>query len=160
MEYSLDFSERLIDAANTFVTEETRDEEGGRAVLYLSMLSCEITLKALLEKAGFTISDIKRRSHDFNGLMEDICTCELTNSHIGNSKRLSASRLLSQEVVMNTNNGTVGTLLQAELDGASKYPNDIRYGDLVTHYPPLVMFECARVVSQWARDHISEIKRK
>lgn len=160
MEYSLEFGKRLIEAAKSFVITEETDDEAGRAVLYLSLLSCEITLKALLEKAGFTIGELKSRSHDLKGLLTDICFCELAGSGIGNSKPFSASRLLSQEVIKNTGNGTVGALLEAETLGASKYPNDIRYGDLIKHFPPLVMLECATVVSRWAEQNINLIKRK
>lgn len=161
MEYSLEFGKRLIDAAKSFVTDDTANDEAGCAVLlYMSLLSCEITLKALLEKAGFAIKELKSRSHDLSGLLTDICFCELAGSGIGNSKPFPASRLLSQAVIKNTANGTVGALLEAESLGASKYPNDIRYGDLITHFPPLVMLECATVVSRWAEENINSIKRK
>ena len=77
MEYSLEFSQRLIEAANSFVDKEKAKDETGRAVVYLSLLSCEISLKALLEKAGYTIKEIKARSHDFSGLIKDLCFCDL-----------------------------------------------------------------------------------
>ena len=160
MEYSLEFGKRLIDAAKSFVIKEKVNDETGRAVLYLSLLSCEITLKALLEKAGFTTRELKNRSHDLRGLIKDICFCELAGTGTGNSKPFSASKLLSQEVIKNTANRTVGALLDAESLGASKYPNDIRYGDLITHFPPLVMLDCASVVSRWADENINSIKRK
>lgn len=160
MEYSIEFGKRLIDASKSFITTGQANEESGRAMLYLSLLSCEITLKALLEKAGFTIKELKSRSHDLKGLLTDICFCELTGSGIGSSKPFSASKLLSQEVIKNTYNGTVGALLEAEATGASKYPNDIRYGDLVKHFPPMVMLECAIVVSRWAEENINSIKLK
>jgi len=160
MEYSLEFSERLIDAANSLVRDADGKDEAGRAVLYLSLLSCEISLKALLERAGYTVKELIKRSHDLKGLLHDICFCELAGTGIGNSKPFRASRLLSQEVIENTYNGTVGALLHAEEKGASKYPNDIRYGDLVTHFPPLVMLKCASVVQRWARDNIDIIRRR
>ena len=160
MKYSIEFGERLIEAADSFVTEKNPSDEVGRAVLYLSLLSCEISLKALLEKAGFSVKELKKRSHDLSGLVKDICCCELTGTGIGNSKPFSASRLLSEEVVPNTTNGTVGTLLNAESVGASKYPNEIRYGELITHFQPLVMLSCAKVLSKWAKENISCIKGK
>lgn len=159
MEYDLDFAERLIEAANSFVVSDCDENEAGRAVLYLSLLSCEISLKALLEKAGFTVPDLIKRSHDLRGLLHDICSCELSGTGVGNSKPFSASRLLSQTVVKNVNNGTVGALLNAEAVGASKYPTDIRYGDLVTHFPPVVMLRCASVIQGWARENFDIIRR-
>lgn len=159
MEYSLDFAERLIEAAESFVGKENSNDEAGRTILYLSLLSCEISLKALLEKAGFSVKELKKRSHDLRGLTKDICCCELTGTGIGDSKPFFASRLLAQMVVPNTANGTVGTLLDGECVEASKYPNEIRYGELITHFHPLVMLDCAKVLAKWAADNINCIKR-
>jgi hypothetical protein len=36
------------------------EDEAGRAVLYLSLLSCEISLKAILEEAGYSIRELKK----------------------------------------------------------------------------------------------------
>lgn len=160
MEYSIEFGERLIEAADSFVSDARPGDEVGRTVLYLSLLSCEITLKALLEKAGFSVEELKKRSHNLCGLVKDICCCELTGTGIGNSKLFSASKLLAQQVVINTSNGTVGTLLSAESVGASKYPNEIRYGELINHFQPLDMLSCAKVLSEWAKENMSCIKRK
>jgi hypothetical protein len=88
MEYSLDFSERLIDAARSFSRKKNIDGETGRAILYLSLLSCEISLKALLEQAGFPLKKIKKRSHDFGGLIKDLCFCDLVGTGIKGSKPL------------------------------------------------------------------------
>jgi len=159
MAYSLEFSKRLLEAARALAEEASGKNEAGRAVLYLSLLSCEITLKALLEKAGFSVKHLKKRSHDLRGLLKDICHCELTGTGIGNSKPFRASRLLARAVILNTFNGTVGALLHAEDLGVSKYPSDIRYGDLISHFPPMVMLECASVLLSWAEDNIGMIKR-
>jgi len=159
MEYSLEFSERLIDAGNSIARAAEGKDDAGRAALYLSLLSCEVSLKALLERAGFTVRELRKRSHDLKGLLQDICSCELAGTGISGSKPFRASRLLSQEVIENTSNGTVGALLHAEEVGASKYPNDIRYGDLVTHFPPLVMLKCASILHGWAKDNIDIIRR-
>ncbi len=160
MEYNLDFAKRLIEAAESFTNDENENDEGGRAILYLSLLSCEITIKALLEKAGFSVRELTKRSHDFKGLLKDICSCELSGTGIGNSKPFSASRLLAQVVVPDTGNGTVGTLLSTEDSNASKYPNEIRYGELITHFHPFHILNCAKVVAEWAEENISCIKRK
>jgi len=156
MEYNIEFSERLIEAADSFITDNNSSDEVSRTVLYLSLLSCEISLKALLEKAGFSVKELKKRSHDISGLAKDICFCELMDTEIGNSKPLSASNLLSK----GTDNSTVGVLLNAENIGASKYPNEIRYGELITHFKPLEMLSCAKVLSEWANKNINRIQRK
>ena len=160
MEYSLDFSQRLIDAAKSFIGKDKTDNETARAVLYLSLLSCEISLKALLERAGYDIKDLIKRSHNFNGLVEDLCHCDLQGTGIGGSKPFSAAELLSQEVDPKIDNGTVGALLMGEEQGASKYPNEIRYGELIRHFPPLTMLDCASKVVEWAREHIAIIKKR
>jgi hypothetical protein len=160
MEYSLDFSQRLIDAAKSFIDKDNIADETGRAVLYLSLLSCEISLKALLEQAGYTRKELTKRSHDFSGLVKDLCFCDLMGTGIAGSKPYSAARLLAQVVDSRIGNGTVGALLEAEEHGASKYPKEIRYGELVRHYPPLLMLGCASAICQWARDNIAIIKRR
>ena len=156
MEYSLKFGERLIEAANSFVGSNNSNEEVGRTVLYLSLLSCEITLKSLLENAGYTPKELKKHSHNLRGLVKELCNCQLIGRSVGNSKPLSASRVLSKA----TENSTVGTLLQAETTGASKYPNEIRYGELISHFHPLEMLSCAKVLYEWANKNISCIKKK
>jgi hypothetical protein len=71
-EYSIDFSENLIKAAR-FVLEDGADSvDAKRTVLYLSLLSCEITMKALLERAGKPVKEIKKSWHDLNGLLCDL----------------------------------------------------------------------------------------
>lgn len=156
MTYSIEFGERLIAAADSFIVNNDINDEVGRTVLYLSLLSCEITLKALLLKAGFSVKELTKRSHNLSGLANDICRCELIDTGIGNSKPFSASRLLSK----NTASSTVGTLLHAESVGASKYPQEIRYGELITHFQPIEMLSCAKTLSKWAKDNSSCIKRK
>ena len=160
MEYSLEFSQRLITAARSFGDKEKIDDETGRAVLYLSLLSCEISLKAVLEKAGYTIKELKKRSHDFSGLTKDLCLCDLEGTGIGGSKLFTGARLLSKEVDPNIGNGTVGALLKGKEQGASKYPNEIRYGELIRHFPPVLMLNCASVVCNWCNENISRIKRR
>ena len=159
MEYSLEFSQRLIDAAKSFIGKDKTDDDTCRAVLYLSLLSCEISLKALLEQAGYTTKELKRRSHDLSGLLKDLCFCDLVGTGIAGSKPKTGADLLSEVVDPNIPN-TVGNLLSCEEQGASKYPNEIRYGELIQHFPPLLMLDCASKVCEWARDNIAIIKRR
>ena len=160
MEYSLEFSQRLIDAARSFVDQDKVGDEAGRAVLYLSLLSCEISLKALLEQAGYTTNELKKRSHNLSELCKDLCFCELVETGKTGSKSFTGARLLSVVVYPDIGNGTVGALLKCEKKGASKYPNEIRYGELVQHYPPMLMLNCASKVCEWAKVNIYKIKKK
>ncbi|SBS29042.1 hypothetical protein MAQ5080_01270 [Marinomonas aquimarina] len=147
MEYSLEFSERLIESADALFHVSPVKNEAGRAILYLSCLSCEISLKALLESCGYSPSELKRHSHKLDKLLNVIGTCKF----IGTDKRATSIR--SKEVVPNTANGTVGTLLDSSLAGGSVYPNEIRYGEVVTHFPPEAMLNCAKVVNNWCKEH-------
>lgn len=160
MEYNLQFSKRLIDAAKSFLDNDQISDETGRAILYLSLLSCEISLKALLEQAGYTITELKKRSHDLHGLVKDLCLCDIVGTGIDGSKPYTGAKLLSQIVDPCIGNGTVGALLKCEEQGASKYPNEIRYGDLVKHFPPMLMLDCASIVCDWSERNIFRIRKR
>jgi len=160
VEYNLQFSRRLIDAARSFLDGDKVNDETGRVILYLSLLSCEISLKALLEQAGYTIKELKKRSHDFQGLVKDLCLCDIVGTGIDGSKPYTGAELLSQIVDPGIGNGTVGALLMCEEQGASKYPNEIRYGDIVQHFPPMLMLDCASKVCEWSEKNIFRIKRR
>lgn len=54
---------------------------------------------------------------------------------------------------------TVGRLLDAEREGASKYPNSIRYGDLIKHYESAHMLQCAKAVAEWVRENSGTIRK-
>ena len=160
MVYSIEFSSRLIEAAKS-LEADYESEESDRAILYLSMLSCEIILKALLEKSGFSVNDITNRSHDLKGLLIDIGKCEVEFSiSNGCMKWRSASCIKSEIVDKSKANATIGTLLGAEELGASKYPSEIRYGELIKHFPSKLMLQCAIKVLEWANLHRNVIRIK
>jgi hypothetical protein len=117
-------------------------------------------IKTILENAGYTIEELKKRSHDFSGLIKDLCLCDLVGTGIPGSKSYTGARLLSKVVDQNIGNGTVGALLKGEEQGASKYPNEVRYGELVRHFPPMLMLNCASVVCKWCKENISITKRR
>lgn len=147
MEYSLEFAERLIESAEMLFHHSTEKDEAGRAILYLCCLSCEISLKAVLESSGYTVAELIKRSHKLDELLNDIGSCTIQGS------KQRATTIRSKVVVPNTTNGTVGTLLASDLAGGSVYPNQIRYGEVVKHYPPEAMLNCAKIVSDWCNEH-------
>jgi hypothetical protein len=151
--YSYEFAKRLIEAAESMFHEGAKKEEAGRTVLYLSCLSCEISLKALLERTGYTPKELKKLSHNLSSLLAEISSCTIAPS--GNK----ASTLRSKSAVPGTGNGTIGALLESELSGGSVYPNEIRYGDTVRHYPPEAMLSCAKVVRDWCDQHDGKLSR-
>jgi len=161
-EYSLGFSQKLIDAADLLKTNGITDVEAQRAVLYLSCLSIEISLKAIMEEAGITTARLRRLSHNHKNLLEELeskCEVEVEVTP-DNTRWVSASRLRSVTVDSSFSNATVGVLLQAETAGASVYPNQIRYGSSLTHYPAEVMLEVAKKILSWVNEFFTKIKLK
>lgn len=158
-EYNLDFSKKLIDAARVVLNDGIDSFDAQRTVLYLSLLSSEITLKALLEKAGMSIKEIKEHSHNIDSLMVSLGDCEVEED-IGTNvlKWVPASRLRSEVVSTDTGTTTVGKFLSAESCGASKYPNQIRYGNHLVHYPPETALEASAVILSYVRNHWDRVR--
>ena len=157
-EYEIGFSEKLTDAAQFIVKDDLKSVDSIRTVLYLSLLSCEISLKALLERAGIPIKTIRARSHNLKELLNDLGKCKV-QVEIGNKCRwVSASRLRAVTIDKRYANSTVGALLEAECHGASNYPNQIRYGDSLKHYPPEMILKTAKAIILWARKHWDTIR--
>ncbi len=157
-EYHMGFGQKLIEAGNFILKEDSHSADACQAVLYLSLLSCEITLKALLEKAGMQVDIIRKRSHKLHELLLDLGRCKVL-VEIGNTRRwVSASRIRGRVVDKRFANATIGNLLQAESKGASTYPNQIRYGPKRRHYPPRLMLKTAASTMQWAREHWDTIR--
>jgi len=158
-EYNIGFSEKLIDAAVAVAAEDFTDVDAVRTVLYLSSLAPEITLKALLEKAGVPVKDIRARGHSLSGLLADLGKCQIqaevtAGSHIW----VPATRLRSKVVDSRYDDATVGTLLTGEERGTSKYPNELRYGDHFKDYSPELKLRAARAVIDFAKEHWNEIR--
>jgi hypothetical protein len=125
--------------------------------MYLSLLSTEISLKAMLEKAGKPTAEIRQRLHKLAGLLCDLGQCEIEVEVAGAPKFVSASRLRACGLKQGDGEGTVGKVIEAESEGASKYPNNVRYGD-VRHYPAPVVAEMASVVAAFAHKHWKTIR--
>jgi hypothetical protein len=154
-EYSLAFAQALLTAGEAIELRAQASEEEQRAVLYLSLLSCEVTLKALLEKAGYSTPHIRRLSHDLATLLAKTSKCSV----FVNGRWSTAAALLSIVVDARFENATLGHLLNAEHRGASRYPGNIRYGNLVRHFPAPVMQVAAQILLGWAKEHGTNIKK-
>ncbi|MFA1561534.1 hypothetical protein [Aliivibrio fischeri] len=153
MEYSFDFARRMIDSAECLFNSHANKEEAGRAILYLSCLSCEISMKALLEQTGYTVKELRGFSHKLHDLLIEISSCEYRNTGY------RASSIRSKIVIENTANGTVGALLASQVGDTSTYPNEIRYGAVITHFSPEVMLKCAKVVLRWCAENQGNLIR-
>ena len=143
MKYSFEFAKRLIESARFLLENSSQEDEAGRAILYLSCLSCEISLKALLESSGYSPKKLKKYSHRLGDILDEVSSCNMVDTGY------KASSIRSKEVAPNTAYGTVGTCLESDIAGCSVYPNEIRYGEVVAHFPPDVMLNCAQIVNDW-----------
>jgi hypothetical protein len=53
---------------------------------------------------------------------------------------------------------TVGELLEVERQGASQYPNQIRYGEIIYHAPPEMVLNAATLLLRCAREKWDKIR--
>ncbi len=158
-EYDISFGEKLAEVAHLVVADGVYDLEAKRTALYLSLLSCEISLKSMLEQAGIPLSEIRSRSHRLADLLSLLGQCEIEVDVLtGTSEMVSASRLRSYDIQFGESSTTVGNLVDAESLGASQYPNHVRYGDLLQHFPPEVVAKMASRVVEFAREHWDSLR--
>lgn len=159
--YDISFGERLAEVARMVAAEGLVALDAQRTVLYLSLLSAEITLKAMLEHAGKPVSKIRARSHRLAELLFDLGQCEVEIEVVTGTKRyVSASRLRGCLLKHDSGETTVGMVIDAENKGASTYPNEIRYGDVLRHFPAEVVAKMATKVSAFAREHWDSLRIK
>lgn len=160
-EYDVAFGERLAETARMVAAEGLTPLDAQRTVLYLSLLSAEITLKAMLEHAGKPVSEIRARSHRLAELLSDLGQCEVEVEVTPGTKRyVSASRLRGCSLKHGNAESTVGAVIDAESQGASTYPNQVRYGDVLRHFPAEVVAQMAAKVSVFAREHWQSVRIK
>ena len=155
-EYSLEFSEKLIEAARAILPGCEASVESRRAVLYLSLLASEIALKALLEHAGKPIPEIVRCQHRLADLLEETDRCFVNTIIVagGNERRwIPATSIRALAIQAEGEVSTVGAFLNCESRGASQYPNEVRYGTRLVHFPPLAALSAATRINNWANEH-------
>ncbi len=158
-EFNIGFSTHLTQAARFVADQGLDSEDAMRTVLYLSKLACEIVLKALLEKAGRPIAQISCHRHDLAALLIALGKCEVQEEITrGSLSWVPAIRLRGKVVDTQYANATVGHIFRAEELGASKYPNEIRYGDNLRDFPPDLWLKTANTVINWAHDHWERIR--
>jgi hypothetical protein len=93
-EYRIEFGRKLAEVAKFVAADGLEDLDAKRTVLYLSLLSTEISLKAMLEKAGKPVKEIKRARHDLGQLLSDLDHCEIEiGTAPGATRFVPASRL-------------------------------------------------------------------
>ena len=126
-EYDILFGERLAATARLVAAEGGGSLDAQRTVVYLSLLSAEISLKAMLERAGKPVSTIRNRSHRLAELLSDLSQCEVEiELATGTKQYVLATRLRGCTINHGHGAVTVGSVIEAEAQGASTYPNQIR----------------------------------
>lgn len=148
------FSARLIESAEHLLPECYKKPDAGRAVLYYGYLSCELSLKTLLENAGFSPDDLKKCSHNFTDLLILVEACDVPI--LGGKTKKDAS-IRSVCAVPGVYNSTVGDLLDS-LPYANEYPSGIRYANNFDNYDPETMVGCAKGVLNWCRKNFDKLQ--
>lgn len=153
-QYDLDFAAKLAAVATDVDKNDPWAYDARRVTIYLSRLSAEISLKALLEQAGVPLLQIRNRSHDLRGLLKDVCECEVeVETAPGEKQWGSASCVRAAIIDFELVHVPIGEIIDAEEQGCSKYPNQIRYGETVIDFSPLLVSSMATVLAQWAKSH-------
>lgn len=159
-EYDIDFASKLAEVADQVDEKDPWNFDAGRVALYLSRLSAEITMKALLEQAGVPLKQIRARSHDLRGLLTDLCKCEVEIEIAPDlTIWMSASRVRAVSIDLGAAQLPIGVLIDAEDQGASRYPNEIRYGASITDFRPGLICAMALLLAKWGKENWQSIRR-
>ena len=159
--YDLSFAQRFAEVAEATVARGIEDVEGRRVVAYISRVSMELSLKAFLEHVGVPVSDIKKHWHNLRALLEQVDQCEVEiEISPGVLKWLSASRLRAVDVGFLGYSATAGVILEAENQGASVYPNELRYGAIPKDFPAEALAKGALAISNWVEIHWNSARRQ
>lgn len=160
-EYDIDFGKKLAEAARVLLELGVASQEAKRTVVYLSLLSTEISLKAMLEKAGMDPKQIRRRSHRLHDLLKDLCHCEIEIEIAPGSRVfVSAAKICPIPISYEGIETPVGRLICAEQEGASVYPNEVRYGANFRHFPAEVLVGMADATSRFASEYWATLRVK
>jgi HEPN domain-containing protein len=160
-EYDMAFAAKLAKVAEELDEKEPYRYDARRVVVYLSRVSVEISMKALLERAGKSVKEIRARSHDLRGLLADLSECEV-NVELKPNVFIwqSASCVRDVYIDLGLVNIPIGVLIDAEDIGTSAYPNQIRYGETVIDIDPWLLASTAILLADWAIKHQDAIRVK
>jgi hypothetical protein len=157
--FSLGFSEKLIDAAQFILDDEGEEFDKVQTVLYLCHLSCEITLKAILERAGIPMRDIIACSHNFEKMFEPFFTKIEIHKEVGNSifRWVKAGGIGCERTMKGPYEPAIRTMLTNK--NTSQYPSKLRYvEDHISAYPPGELIKAARILLQDAHKYWEHIR--
>lgn len=129
--------------------------EDHQVVAYVSRVSIELSIKALLEKAGVPEKAVRALSHDLPDLLKELDQCKVAVAAM--STPVPASRVRGKEINWAEGVVTLGRIIDAEHAGASTFPNQYRYGPPPTDFPAEVLALAAAVLCAWAEEHWDSI---
>jgi len=158
-EYNLGFSKKVAETARLVADDGIDSFDAVQTIVYLSLLSCEIALKALLEQSGLPVHKIKAHWHNLEALLREVSICEVEADIAGHLKWVPATRIRSITIESEGAESTVGKLLSGETQGASKYSNQIRYGSGFMSFPPDSLVKTAYAVIDFAETHWNTIRQ-
>ncbi len=159
-EYNLGFSKKLAETARLVADDGVDSFDAVQTIVYLSLLSCEISLKALLEQSGLPVNKIKAHWHNLEALLFEVSRCEVeVDIAAGHLKWVPAVRIRAIPIKSGGAESTVGKLLSGETQGASRYPNQIRYGSGFLSFPSDALVKAAYAVGDFAEKHWNTVRQ-
>lgn len=154
-EYNLEFAESMAKASELVLESIAIPEESQRAALYMALVSSEISLKYLLSKTGIKVP----KTHNLEKLLAIVSNCTIEEeTATGTIKRVPAGRIRGVVACGRYNDATLGHLFESEALGASKFPNEIRYGHVLKHFPAEVMQKASMQLISWVRRYEHSIQ--
>lgn len=147
-QYEISFSKNLAEVSAALLKKGLDTPDARRTVIYLSRLAMELTLKALLELAGKPILEIKQHWHDLQSLLADVESYEFEMRPDGQWH--SGAEIRKLKIQYNTHLIDMDAIIEAEKYGASKFPNEVRYGDKVQDVAPEILAPASLMLALWA----------
>lgn len=71
---------------------------------------------------------------------------------------VSAARVRAVSIDLGVVQVSIGALIDAEEEGASRYRNEIRYGDKVVDFDPGLVSAMSVLLAKWAKQNWSRIR--
>ena len=160
-QYDIAFARKLAEVALSIapdIGEPT--EESERTAAYLSLLSIELGLKAMLEKSGLSVDRIRARSHRLRELLADVDKIKM-DIIVGPGTVVEArgSKLRAKEVAFANAMTTLGNIIDAQGMLTSVYPNEIRYGDTLINFPSRSLAIAANAVVLFAESNWDTLRQ-
>lgn len=158
-QFDINFAMNLAEVSMALVKQGLDTPDARRVVIYLSRLSMELSLKVLLERAGNSILEIKNRGHDLQALLSDVEYFDF-EMEVADGQWHSGSEIRRLNVPYGIHQIDMGAIIEAEKHGASKYPNEIRYGDNVQDVAPEILAPASLILASWVHRCTGNVRRK